>query len=203
MTEPTYPLLGLVRHRMEIDGAGVTTLVAGSGCPLSCAYCINKKVLCQAPKTVTAKELYELTRVDDLYFRATGGGLCFGGGESLLHMDFYEALKPLCEPWRFTAETSLHVPPALAERAAALFNGFIVDIKTLDPAIYRAYTGQDPEPAYENLRRLAETVDPARILVRVPRIPGYNDEADQDRTEAALRALGLQQIDRFDYVVRE
>lgn len=50
MTEPCFPLLGLSRHRIGIDGAGVTTLVAGADCPLSCAYCINKNLLCQAPK---------------------------------------------------------------------------------------------------------------------------------------------------------
>ena len=93
MTEPRYPLLGLSRHRMELDGEGVTTRVAGAGCLLSCAYCINKSVLCQAPTLVSAAELYEKTKIDDLYFQATGGGLCFGGGESLLHLDFYEALR--------------------------------------------------------------------------------------------------------------
>ena len=203
MTEPRYPLLALSRHRMEIDGDGVTTLVAGAGCPLSCAYCINKTLLRQAPTLVTAAELYEKVRIDDLYFRATGGGLTFGGGESLLHMDFYETLRPLCPEWRFAAETSLHVPRADAERAAALFDQFIVDIKTLDPAVYLAYTGRTPEPAYENLALLCRLVGPERIRVRVPLIPGYNDERDRTRTVEALAAMGLRQIERFPYVIRE
>ncbi len=132
MTEPRYPLLGLNRHRMEIDGEGVTTLVAGAGCPLSCAYCINKSILRQAPNYVTPRELYEKVRVDDLYFRATGGGLCFGGGEALLHLDFYGALRPLCPDWRFTAESCLNLPSALVARAVGIFDAFIVDVKTLD-----------------------------------------------------------------------
>lgn len=203
MSEPRYPLLALSRHRMEIDGAGVTTLVAGAGCPLSCAYCINKKLLCQPPTLVTARELYEKVRIDDLYFQATGGGLTFGGGESLLHMDFYEILRPLCPKWRFTAETSLHVPSETAERAAKVFDAFIVDVKTLDPEIYRAYTGMDPGPVWENLTLLLERTGPARIRVRVPLIPGYNDESDQARTEAALRKTGLTEIERFPYIIRE
>ena len=202
MSAPRYPLLALSRHRMEIDGEGVTTLVAGAGCPLSCAYCINKSLLCQAPSLVTAAELYEKTKIDDLYFRATGGGLCFGGGESLLHPDFYEVLRPLCPDWRFTAETSLHVPPESVRRAAALFDAFIIDLKTLDPAIYRAYTGRDPGPVRENLTWLAAHVDPARLRIRVPLIPGYNDEADRQKTGAALKELGLTQIERFSYVIR-
>ena len=140
--------------------------------------------------------------MDDLYFQATGGGLCFGGGESLLHVEFYETLRPLCPDWRFTAETCLNVPPETLRRAAALFDAFIIDVKTLDPAIYERYTGKAQGPVVENLRFLAQTVAPERLHVRVPLIPGFNDEADQARTEAALREMGLTQIDLFSYVVR-
>ena len=200
--EPRYPLLGLSRHRMEIDGAGVTTLAAGAGCPLACAYCINKTVLRQAPTFVTAAELYEKVRIDDLYFRATGGGLCFGGGESLLHMDFYERLRPLCPGWRFTAETCLNLPPETVRRAAAVFDAFIIDVKTLDPAVYERYTGKAQGALRENLSWLASHFDPARLHVRVPLIPGYNDENDQARTETMLKEMGLTQIELFSYVVR-
>jgi len=202
MTEPRYPLLGLARHRMEVDGDGVTTLVAGAGCPLCCAFCINRELLRQTPRFVTAEELYRSVRVDDLYFQATGGGLCFGGGESLLHTDFYRALRPLCPGWRFTAETCLNVPRESLERAAELFDAFIIDVKTLDAAIYRAYTGREQGPLLENLRFLAETLPPERLRVRVPRIPDYNDASDQDKTEAALRRMGFTRIERFDYVLR-
>lgn len=201
MTEPRYPLLGLNRHRMEIDGEGVTTLVAGAGCPLSCAYCINKSILRQAPNYVTPRELYEKVRVDDLYFRATGGGLCFGGGEALLHLDFYGALRPLCPDWRFTAESCLNLPSALVARAAGIFDAFIVDVKTLDQELYRRYTGREMGPLRENLTLLARRLPPERIRVRVPLIPGYNDASDQDRTEAALRDLGFRVIERFSYYV--
>lgn len=202
LRSPRYPLLALSRHRMEVDGEGVTTLVAGAGCPLSCAYCINKSLLRQAPTFVTAAELYEKVRVDDLYFQATGGGLCFGGGESLLHMDFYEALRPLCPGWSFTAETCLNLPPEALRRAAAIFDAFIIDVKTLDPAIYERYTGKALGPLLENLRWLAANVDPTRLHARVPLIPGYNDEGDQMKTEAALLNMGFTQIERFSYVVR-
>ena len=202
MTQPRYPLLALSRHRMEVDGEGVTTLVAGAGCPLSCAYCINKTLLCQPPTWVTAEELYDRVRIDDLYFQATGGGLCFGGGESLLHLEFYEALRPLCPGWRFTAETSLNVPPENVRRAARLFDAFIIDVKTLDPVIYARYTGREQGPLRENLQYLARTVNPARLRVRVPLIPGFNDAVDQMKTEAALLEMGFTEIERFDYVVR-
>ena len=202
MTEPRYPLLGISRHRMEIDGQGVTTLVAGSGCPLSCAYCINKNLLCQAPTLVTPAELYEKVKVDDLYFRATGGGLTFGGGESLLHLDFYEALRPLCSGWRFTAETSLNLPRETVERAAGLFDAFIIDVKTLNGAAYARYTGKPMGELLGNLKYLVRTLDPSRLHVRVPLIPDYTDLRDQNNAAAALRVLGFTEIERFTYVIR-
>ena len=35
------PLIGIARHRLTIDGEGVTTLVAFHGCPLRCKYCLS------------------------------------------------------------------------------------------------------------------------------------------------------------------
>lgn len=200
--EPLFPLLGIARHRMEIDGEGVTTLVAGAGCPLSCAYCINKTLLRQTPSYFTASELYEKTKIDDLYFLATGGGLCFGGGESLLHMDFYEALRPLCKDWRLTAETSLNVPAELVRRAANVFDYFIVDIKSLNPEIYRKYTGKYQGPLMQNLRWLASSVDPSRIIVRVPLIQGYNNEEDQKNSKRILKIIGITRIEPFAYTIK-
>lgn len=200
--EPLFPLLGIARHRMEIDGEGVTTLVAGAGCPLSCAYCINKTLLRQTPSYFTASELYEKTKIDDLYFLATGGGLCFGGGESLLYMDFYEALRPLCKDWRLTAETSLNVPAELVRRAANVFDSFIVDIKSLNPEIYRRYTGKYQGPLMQNLRWLASSVDPSRIIVRVPLIQGYNNEEDQKNSKRILEVIGITRIEPFTYTIQ-
>ena len=37
----TSALIGLSRHRIGVDGAGVTTLVAFHGCPLDCKYCLK------------------------------------------------------------------------------------------------------------------------------------------------------------------
>ena len=34
-------LIGIQRHRITTDGAGITTLVGFHRCPLSCAYCLN------------------------------------------------------------------------------------------------------------------------------------------------------------------
>ena len=202
-SEPRFPLAVLARHRLGSDGKGVTTLVAGAGCPLRCAYCINKWLFDAKTEPVTAAELFSRVRIDDLYFRATGGGLTFGGGEALLHVGFYEAFRPLCGGWRLTAETCLNVPRENVVRAAKLFDAFIIDVKTFDPEIYLRYAGTPIGETEQNLQYLIETVGAEKLLVRVPLIPNYNDEKDAERTEKKLREMGCTNIERFRYVIRD
>ena len=97
---PVAPLIGIARHRLATDGQGVTTLVAFHGCPLRCRYCLNPQ--CLEPsgiqQDITPQELLDKVRVDDLYFQATNGGICFGGGEPLLHSRFIADFCRLCPP---------------------------------------------------------------------------------------------------------
>ena len=205
MEETLFPLLSLVRLRMGSDGQGVTTLVAGAGCPLSCRWCINKRLLREAPvEHLTAAELLERVRIDDLYFRASGGGVTFGGGESLLHAAFIRSFRQICpEEWRICAETSLAVPEKQLRIAAEAVDGFIVDCKDMDPEIYHRYTDGDGELMHSILRLLLEGVGPERVTVRVPLIPGYNTADDQAKSAEFLRELGVEKLDLFEYVVRE
>lgn len=204
MNEPRYPLLTLSRLRLMTDGEGITTLVAGAGCPLNCKYCINGDLLSKAkPRFVTPQELYDLVRQDDLYFRATGGGITFGGGESLLHAEFIAAFRELIgEKWRICVETSLQISPQQLLLALSAVDEFIVDIKDLNPEIYRNYTGGELTPVLENLKCLLHHEDEKKIKLRIPLIPNFNTPTDCDRSEAQLRSLGAKSIERFDYVIR-
>lgn len=204
MAEPLYPLLSVSRLRMGTDGAGVTTLVASAGCPLRCRWCINKALLREAkPEPVTAAELVERVKIDELYFLATGGGVTFGGGESLLHAAFIRRFRELCPPqWRICAETSLAVPRENVVLAAEAVDFFIVDCKDMDGEIYRRYTGGDGALMRENLRFLLEKIGLERVLVRVPLIPRFNTPEDQARSAEALRAMGAAKLDLFEYVIR-
>lgn len=196
------PFIGISRHRLGVDGIGVTTLAAFHGCPLHCKYCLNHKCL-ESPDglpTYTPEELYRFVGVDNLYFIATGGGVCFGGGEPLLRIDFLREFKTLCgKGWNLTLETSLNVPQSSVTAAAEVAGDFIVDIKESDPGIYRAYTGGDARRAWDNLRHLLTLKDPAHVTVRVPLIPGFNTDDDTARTVDRLQAMGVTRIDRFTY----
>jgi pyruvate formate lyase activating enzyme len=148
----------------------------------------------------TPQQLYDKVSIDNLYFIATGGGVCFGGGEPLLLVDFIAEFKQLCgKSWNLTAETSLQVPHASVEKASEVIGDFIVDIKEGNTDTYRAYTGGDAIHAWDNLRLLLSLVGPEHVTVRVPLIPDFNTEADTDRTVERLTAMGITNIDRFIY----
>lgn len=202
----SVPFIGIDRHRLGIDGVGVTTLAAFHGCPLRCKYCLNRRCL-EDPEGLpryAPQQLYNKVGVDNLYFIATGGGVCFGGGEPLLRIDFLEEFKLLCgKGWNLTAETSLQVPRESVEHATEVVGDFIVDIKESNPDIYKAYTGGDAARAWDNLEWLIQKKGPEHVIVRVPLIPDFNTEADCDRTVVRLTAMGVTRIDRFTYRVQQ
>ena len=201
MDELRYPLLALARLRMGIDGDGVTTLVAGAGCPLRCRWCINERLLRKAsPEHITAAQLLERVRIDDLYFLASGGGITFGGGEPLLHAEFLRRFRSLAPAqWKIRLETSLAVPAEQLMPAAEAADEFIVDCKDMNPEIYRLYTGGDHSLMVSNLCRLLDLVGAERIVVRVPLIPDYNTAEDQANSVSSLKALGITRFDLFTY----
>ena len=203
MDKPLYPLLHLSRHRLGTDGVGVTTLVAGAGCPLHCRWCINARLLREAPaEPVTAAELLKRVRIDDLYYRATGGGITFGGGEALLHAEFIRRFRDLCpEDWHISVETSLAVAPEALTTVLGVVDEYIVDCKDLNHERYTAYTGGDAVLMETNLRQLLSSVSPDRVLVRVPLIPGFNTPEDQTENAAALQKMGAVRLDLFSYVI--
>ena len=153
---------------------------------------------------MTPEMLYEQVKIDALYFLATRGGITFGGGESLLHADFIRAFRQVCGPdWTLTAETSLNVPQSSLQKVLDVLDAFIVDIKDLNPSIYKAYTGKTIDTVTENLRLLAESFPPERVIVRVPSIPGHNTEEDISSSVTILKDMGFTQIDTFPYIVRK
>ncbi len=206
MNAPVFPLIGFERLRMAIDGRGVTTLAAAWGCPLRCRYCLNPQSWREDTlvRRVTPEELYAMARVDDLYFRATGGGVTFGGGEPLLRAQFIRAFRGVCgRDWHLTVETCLNVPEENVRAVLGQVDEFVVDIKDTDGEIYRRYTGADSAQARSNLALLLREAGPERVVVRVPAIPGYNTPEDQERSRERLAALGARRFDLFPYIVRE
>ena len=181
------PVIGISRHRLSVDGEGVTTLVAFHGCPLRCRYCLNAQ--CLRPdgvlREVTTDELAEELAVDNLYFLATGGGVTFGGGEPCLRSAFIEELVSLIDSrWCINIETSLNVD------------------KDVNPIIYLQYTGQDNALVIDNLSwLLSHNGMTDRLTIRLPHIPNHNTDADVQASRFRMEEMGVRHFDEFDYIL--
>lgn len=201
--------IGISRHRLLRDGQGVTTLAAFHGCPLDCKYCLNpsskgKLEECDSLVWHTPQSLIEAMMMDNIYFQATGGGVCFGGGEPLLQTDFIQEFRELCpKDWKITIETSLNVSLDDVMSVANIIDKWIIDVKDMNPEIYRAYTGKENDRAIENLRCLADNGYANRATVRIPHIPHYNTPKDIEASESELRKLGFHRFEHLDYVLPE
>lgn len=198
------PLIGICRHRLTTDGQGVTTLVAFHGCPLRCKYCLNSQCLradgvwCRMEMT----EILDEVTVDDLYYKATGGGVVFGGGEPLLRsdgiVDFCQ-LRPM--EWRVYVETSLNVERHHLKAVAPYIDHYYIDVKDMNPDIYRSYTNRSNRRVIGNLHWLASHVDVDKVTIRLPHIPDYNTIQDIERSQKQLETMGFKDFDRFDYIM--
>ena len=200
-------MIGISRHRLAIDGEGVTTLVAFHGCPLRCKYCLNPQSLSKDTQCLerTVEELIDEVRIDQLYFLATGGGITFGGGEPLLNCVYIKAFCRQCsKEWRISIESSLNVPRKNVEEVLPFVKEWIIDIKDMNSEIYKAYSGISNERVIDNLKWIASEHPEllSSITLRLPHIPNYNTDDDRNKSQAFLETLGYTKFDRFEYMIR-
>jgi len=200
-----FAMLAINRHRMQTDGQGITTLVALAGCPLSCPYCINRDLLKNTNllEYISPTDLVQRLAIDHCYFLYTGGGVTFGGGEPLLQAETISEFARVCPPeWNITIETSLNIPfqklePLLNERFS-----FIIDIKSMQPDIYKKYTGLDNVQVIDNLTKLSDKLPEEKYMIKVPLIPDYSDEESVKGSVTFLKELGISEnnIKVFEYI---
>jgi pyruvate formate lyase activating enzyme len=131
----------------------------------------------------TAGSVIDEVRRDALFYEG-GGGMTLSGGEPALQPAFAEALLRLAreECINTAMETCGQAPWANFERLLPHLDTVLFDVKHLDSATHRAFTGAGNEQIMDNLRRLAAAGAP--VVVRVPLIPGFNATAE------SLRAIG-------------
>ena len=192
-------ILSINRIRLGIDGPGITTLVGMYKCPLNCEYCINNPILNYAEYTI--EELYSEIKVDDLYFDATGGGICFGGHEPLLQQpfikEFVKYVRNKNHKWKIGMETSLNCK--LDDELLKMLDFIIVDVKSINSEIYKKYTDKDNDLVLRNLQIIKDKIPD--IKIRLPIIPEYNDEKDIENSKKYLISLSYkpEQLEIFTY----
>jgi pyruvate formate lyase activating enzyme len=148
----------------------------------------------------TSGEVAAEVAKDREFFTASGGGVTLTGGEVTLQPAFAVSLLGLCRDAciHTAVETSGYGPARVIEALATVTDLFLFDLKVIDDARHRALTGVSNRTIHANLRRLAAAG--ARVIVRVPLVPGLTDSAENVAATAEFaRALGLTTIHLLPY----
>lgn len=168
-------------------------------CKEKCAYSLEKCDLCGkctffcpkdareiCGKEYTIEEVIKEVLKDQALYEASGGGVTFSGGECMLQIDFLEAILKRCkeEGIHTAVDTAGHVPFSYFERILPYTDLFLYDIKCLDSEKHEKFTGVKNERILENLEGLLK--GGAAVWIRIPVIPGVNDENEEMQGIKAL-----------------
>lgn len=141
---------------------------------------------------LSVDEVLLRARQDETFYEESGGGVTFTGGEPLAQPEFLlECLGALKSAGIRTAvDTSGYAPQGILDRAAALSDLFLYDLKHMDSREHERWTGVPNDRILENLRFLVGAG--ARVWVRIPLIPGVNDGVENLEAAAEfLNAIGF------------
>lgn len=137
-------------------------------------------------RDVAVDELLDEAARDLPFFEESGGGITFSGGEPLLQPGFLEAALDGCRERRIrtAVDTCGYAPREPVERLALRADLFLYDLKSMDPERHRAATGVPNGLILDNLRALCGLG--AAVRIRIPLIPGFNDDEENLRATAAF-----------------
>ena len=149
-----------------------------SGTCLRCMRCVSEcfsGALVRAGEDVDTDFLVRRILGNRRYFLESGGGITVSGGECMLQPEGLEELLSACraEGIHTAVDTCGNVPWENFGRILPFTDLFLYDLKAMDSCVHRKCTGAGNERILENFGHLVR--EGARILVRIPYVPGYND----------------------------
>lgn len=126
-------------------------------------------------RQMSEEELFQEIYRDDVYYRRSGGGVTFSGGEVLLQWEFLRDVCKRCKNYGIhTAIETCGFADYEHFKGALPYIDFIYfDLKHMDEKTHQRLTGQSNQRILENLKRMNEWG--MEIQVRTPIVPGYNN----------------------------
>ena len=148
---------------------------------------------------MSVEQLMRIIRRDRRYYDNSGGGVTVTGGEPLYQCRFTRELLKACkaESIHTAIETCGLASWECLESILSHLDLLFYDVKHSDTNQHRKYTGQPNELILSNLSRAASLFDHGEIVVRVPFVPGKNDD-EQTQTGIFEAVGGLQNVARVE-----
>ena len=145
----------------------------------------------------TAREVFEIIKNDEMFYKNTGGGATIGGGECTCYPDFMLELIDLCHKANIhvAVDTCGYTTSPKGKEVLMAADLLLFDIKGIDPVRHEINTGKSNDVILENLHMLSEARKP--LIIRIPVIPGYND-SDENLNAVADLLSTLKSVERVD-----
>jgi pyruvate formate lyase activating enzyme len=139
-------------------------------------------------RTVTVSEVMKQVKREIPFYDESGGGVTFSGGEPLMQPGFLSALLRACREQEIhtVVDTSGFANWNIIEQISRDVDLFLYDLKHMDSSRHREVTGVPNELILSNLLALYQHGH--RILVRIPLIPGINDDEQNLRQSGEFLA---------------
>lgn len=143
-----------------------------------CAEACPYEALKLSGREMSTEQVLDEVMKDKVFYHQTGGGITVSGGEPLMQVDFTAELLKLVknEGVGTCIETAGNVPWTYFEKVLPDTDLFLYDLKFIDAALHKEWTGCDNARILENLQKLAAYNK--EIIVRIPLIPDVNDGAE-------------------------
>jgi pyruvate formate lyase activating enzyme len=145
-------------------------------------------------KVVSVSELMAEIERDVPFYDQSGGGVTFTGGEPMFQRELLLETLLACKNQEIhtTVDTSGHASWEEFELIKPLVNLYLYDLKFMDEIKHMHYTSVSNHLILNNLKNLSSAK--AHIIVRLPLIPGVNDDDENVELSASFLA-GLPCLD--------
>lgn len=179
-----------VQNMSVNDGSGIRATVFMAGCPLRCAWCANpegqtsRNAMTHWAET---QDVIDEVHRSDIFFRFSGGGVTFSGGEPGAQPDFLDEMSSALydEGYDLAVETCGMFDFDRVRRSLSRMDTIFMDLKHPDSTEHDRFTGAGNELILENMRRTGELGIP--MVIRIPAIVGVN--GDDESMEAAFTVI--------------
>ena len=169
------------KDAQELSGTGRRILWERCEDCGECTQSCPSMALEMAGEWMTADQIMDVVRRDTVYYKNTGGGVTFSGGEALGQPEFLTACIERCkhEGIHTAVDTSGFAKGSVFEKILPYTDLFLYDLKQMDSQKHEEMTGVGNAVILENLKRIDGRGK--TIWVRVPLIRGYNDSIENLR----------------------
>jgi pyruvate formate lyase activating enzyme len=154
-----------------------------------------------AGREVSVVELVKELEKDIIFYDSSKGGITVSGGEPLSQGEFTLELLQRCKQMEIhgAVDTCGFGSSSMLEKISKYTDLFLFDIKLVDEERHKQHTGVSNGIILQNLRLLSTLGK--RIWIRIPIIPGIND--DEENISATAKLIistgGVEQVNLLPY----